>query len=401
MPEPLTISELTTHIRALLENEPLLANVWVRGEVSNIKTAVSGHWYFSLKDRSATLKCVMFRSNASRYTPPVNGDEIIARGRISVYDASGEYQLYVEGIRTAGLGDLYQQFEQLKAKLLSEGLFDESRKRPLPAFPRKIGVVTSPDAAAFQDVLNVLRRRFPLAQIILSACMVQGELAPRQIVTAIERLNSHTDVDVMLLIRGGGSIEDLWAFNNEAVARAVAGSRIPVVSGVGHETDFTLVDFASDYRAPTPSAAAEVTTPDLSEFRDALRSYRHLLIQSALNSTAERRAELESIQRTLVRSAPRIRIQNLRQRVDDISTRIISSQDRRIALFRERTTARTARLNAASPSTLLERGYALIYRVGDNLQMTSVQQAVPGTNIVVHMRDGTLQAVVKERDLNE
>jgi len=248
LPAVYTISEVTSVIRQLLESAEPLQAVRVQGEVSNmkryssghLKRYSSGHWYFTLKDGGAQLKCVMWRSNADkqRYKPE-DGDQVEARGNIGVYDAQGVYQLYAESLKPVGMGDLYRQFEELKARLDAEGLFDPARKRPLPAFPRQIGVVTSPQAAAFQDIQNVLRRRFPLAVIILSPTPVQGADAPSQIAAALERLNQYAQVDVILLIRGGGSIEDLWAFNDEGVARAVAASRIPVVTGVGHEIDFT------------------------------------------------------------------------------------------------------------------------------------------------------------------
>ncbi|MEL6307037.1 MAG: exodeoxyribonuclease VII large subunit, partial [Chloroflexota bacterium] len=236
-----SVEGVTAYIRGLLERDPPLRDLWVQGEVSNFKAANSGHWYFTVKDKNAALKCVMFRNSASRQSmQPRDGEEIRIHGRISVYDQRGEYQLYADELQPAGgIGDLYQRFEQLKAQLQSEGLFEPERKQALPVFPLRIGVVTSPDAAAFQDVRNVLSRRFPLAEIILSPTLVQGVDAPRLIVKAIERLNAHNACDVILLVRGGGSIEDLWSFNDESVARAIVASDLPIISGVGHETDFT------------------------------------------------------------------------------------------------------------------------------------------------------------------
>ena len=264
-----TVAELTTYIRELFESNEQLQDVWVEGEVSNFSKASSGHLYFTLKDSAAQIKCVMWRSSVERQTTiPQNGDAVLVHGAVSVYEVNGVYQLYADRIRPLGVGNLYQQFEELKARLTDEGLFDEARKRPIPDFPHQIGVVTSPEAAAFQDVQNVLRRRYPLVEVILSPCQVQGEAAPAQIVRAIERLNQYSQVDVILVCRGGGSIEDLWAFNDERVARAMVASRIPVVSGVGHETDFTIADFAADLRAPTPSAAAELMTPNIDDLRD-------------------------------------------------------------------------------------------------------------------------------------
>ncbi|MCK4449981.1 MAG: exodeoxyribonuclease VII large subunit, partial [Anaerolineae bacterium] len=252
--EPYTVSQLTGHIRRLIEDDPELSDVWVEGEVSNFSRAFSGHCYFTLKDAGSQIGCVMWRSVAilQDYLP-VDGDLVLAYGRVGVYEASGRYQLYVDQIRPAGVGDLYRQFELLKARLEAEGLFAPERKRPLPGFPRCIGVVTSPTAAALRDILNVLGRRYPLAEVLLAPTQVQGDAAPPQIVAALEALNTRDDVDVIIVARGGGSLEDLWAFNDERVTRAIAGSRIPVICGVGHETDFSLVGFAADVRAPTPS----------------------------------------------------------------------------------------------------------------------------------------------------
>ncbi|MEL7236277.1 MAG: exodeoxyribonuclease VII large subunit, partial [Chloroflexota bacterium] len=264
MPEIYPIAEITAHIRYLLETDTVLQDVWVQGEVSNMKRAASGHWYFTLKDSASQLRCVMWRSDASRQlVVPENGDSIIVHGRVSVYDQRGDYQLYADFIRAAGVGDLYAQFEQLKMKLDAEGLFAAEHKKPLPVFPLRIGVVTSPDAAGYQDVLDVLRRRFPLADVTLSPTLVQGAEAPPLIADAIHRLDASGKVDVILVVRGGGSIEDLWAFNDEQVARAAFEAVTPLVSGVGHETDFTIIDFVADQRAPTPSAAAELVSPDV------------------------------------------------------------------------------------------------------------------------------------------
>ncbi|NJL94564.1 MAG: exodeoxyribonuclease VII large subunit [Anaerolineae bacterium] len=247
------MSEVTAHIRQLFDTQPGLQDVWIEGEVSNLRRAPSGHLYFTLKDKTAQLKAVMWKSSAGRLRfEPQHGDLVLAHGRISVYETQGNYQLYADALQPAGIGDLNRQYELRKAKLEAEGWFDPARKRPLPPFPRRIGVVTSASTAAFQDVQNVLRRRYPIAEVLLSGTLVQGETAPAQIVAAIQRINQRADVDVLLIVRGGGSLEDLWCFNDEAVVRAVAESRIPTITGVGHEIDFTLVDFAADQRAPTP-----------------------------------------------------------------------------------------------------------------------------------------------------
>ena len=300
-----TISSLTTYIRTLFEADERLTDVWVQGEISNFTRASSGHWYFTLKDAGSALKSVMWRSQTARQTfTPNHGDAVLAHGYVSVYEASGQYQLYVDALQPAGRGDLHQRFELLKAKLEAEGLFDAEHKRPLPPLPRRIGVVTSPTAAAFQDVLNVLARRYPLAEVILSPTLVQGDDAPPQIVAALEAIQ-RAGVDVILLVRGGGSLEDLWAFNDERVARAVYASPLPVVSGVGHEIDFTIVDFVADRRAPTPSAAAETITPyTVDDLAAAVQNYGARLADEVTAQIDERRRMLDTEARLLLTHSP-------------------------------------------------------------------------------------------------
>ena len=398
----LTVSELTLHIRSVIENDPVMWDISVQGEVSNMSRASSGHWYFTLKDSAAQLKCVMWRSSVERqsYTPQ-NGDAIVAHGRIGVYEASGVYQLYADSIRPLGIGDLYQQFEQLKARLEAEGLFDPERKRPVPAFPRQIGVVTSPEAAAFQDIQNVLRRRCPLVEIILSPCLVQGSDAPPQIVKAIECLNRYSQVDVILVIRGGGSLEDLWAFNDERVARAIAASRIPVIAGVGHETDFTIADFVADVRAPTPSAAAEMAAPSIEELRAKLKSADEYLTSLMTDYLSGLRMNVASVQRTLGHVSPLSQIRNLRQRVDDWNARLIHQQRQRIARLRERLEAREAALNAANPQAIMARGYAIVSLSEDKKRLSSARGVRPGTGISVQFHDGDLKARVENKETHE
>ncbi|HEX2907795.1 MAG TPA: exodeoxyribonuclease VII large subunit, partial [Phototrophicaceae bacterium] len=281
------------------------------------------------------------------------------------------------------------------------GLFDPDRKRPLPAFPRQIGVVTSPEAAAFQDIQNVLRRRCPLVQIILSPTLVQGADAPTQIVAALERLNRYTEVDVILLIRGGGSLEDLWAFNDERVARAVAASRIPIISGVGHEIVFTIVDFVSDLRAPTPSAAAEVATPNLEDLRADLTNLDSLLTSLMADQLTARSTDLAITQRTLGHLSPLNRIHNLRQRVDDWSLRLANRQHGHVRLLRERLTSRTAALNAANPQSILARGYAIVSVSEDGHRLDAAAGVKPGTGISIQFHDGDLKARVEDKDTHE
>jgi exodeoxyribonuclease VII large subunit len=401
--EPLTFSvaDITAYIGALFDGDGALQDVWVQGEISNMTVASSGHWYFTLKDGQAQLRCALWRSSAARQGfRPENGDAVLAHGRVSVYAPRGEYQLYADSVQRAGLGDLYARLEQLKEKLRAEGLFDRPRQR-IPAFPLRVGIVTSAEAAAFQDVQNVLRRRFPLAQAILSATPVQGSSAPAQIVAALARLNAHDACDVILLVRGGGSIEDLWAFNDEGVARAVAASRIPVISGVGHETDFTLVDFVSDLRAPTPSAAAEQAAPDLADLRAGLSAMAFALDSAALARIETLRALTAAAARTLGHMTPARRVTLLRQRVDDRAARLERQQRQQIALLRERLAARRAALEAASPQAILARGYAIVTHTS-GARVSGVADAKPGDSLSIRLHDGTLSArVISEEEPHE
>ncbi|QPC82168.1 exodeoxyribonuclease VII large subunit [Phototrophicus methaneseepsis] len=394
-----SITGVTAYIRNLLESDDLLADVWVTGEVSNYRPAASGHWYFTVKDDNAQLKCVMFRSAAVRQSIEMReGDAVNVHGRISVYDARGEYQLYADMIQPAGgVGSLYEQFERIKAKLLAEGLFDEARKRPLPAFPRKIGVVTSPDAAAFQDVQNVLRRRYPLAEVVLSPTLVQGVEAPPMIVRAIERLQQ-TDIDVLLICRGGGSIEDLWAFNDERVARALADSRVPTVSGVGHETDFTIVDFVTDRRAPTPSAAAEISTPNVADLYYDLMQTDLLLARLLQDRIALARQTLITQERRLEMASPQRSVRMARQQLDDLYERLHSAQGRYFSRLQERLQARQQALQAANPDAILARGYAIVTRSEDGARIRSIKDASQGSGVMIRLKDGTLAARIEDEE---
>ncbi|MBN1202535.1 MAG: exodeoxyribonuclease VII large subunit [Anaerolineae bacterium] len=394
-----TVYQLTRYISDLFELDPALQDVWVEGEVSNFTRASSGHLYFTLKDDKSELRCVMWRSQAELLPfDPQHGDAILAHGQVTVYEARGQYQLTCDILQPAGVGDLNRQFELLKARLEAEGLFDVDRKRPIPVFPRRIGVVTSPTTAAFQDIQNVIRRRFPLLDVILSPALVQGKDAPPQIVAAIERLNAHTDADVILVARGGGSLEDLWCFNDETVVRAVAASRIPVVTGVGHEIDFTLVDFAADQRAPTPSAAAELVTPDGVILRSTIRDLSAQLADSLTAALDDCRRALESSGRVLDRLSPLNRIQNARQRVDDLAARIDAFTRHGLARRRDRLQARIDALNAANPTALLARGYAIVTRAGDGHRVSSAHDADAGTRLLIALHDGRLTADVRQRE---
>ncbi|MBN1657985.1 MAG: exodeoxyribonuclease VII large subunit [Anaerolineae bacterium] len=393
-----TVSDLTRYITGVLEADRALRHVWLQGEISNLRRYGSGHVYFDLKDSQATLHCVMWRSSAQWLQwQPGNGDAALAHGRISVYAPQGVYQLVVDQLRPAGMGDLHAQFEALRDRLKAEGLFEAARKRPLPPFPRVIGIVTSRQAAALRDVLNVLRRRYPLARVALSPCLVQGDQAPAQIVAAIRLLDTRDDVDVVLLVRGGGSIEDLWAFNDERVARAIAACRQPVVSGVGHETDFTIADFVADVRAPTPSAAAELVVRDQAELRQHVAAWNTRLQEGLRRWLDSARQLLGAEERHLHGQSPVGRIDTARQQVDDLGRRMGQSLAHRAALQRSHVAGMEARLAALSPLATLERGYAIVRRHDDGTLVRSTAQVTAGDKLAVQVHDGAFNVQVETR----
>jgi exodeoxyribonuclease VII large subunit len=337
----------------------------------------------------------MWRPDAARLLSlPKDGEAVEVHGKISVYEVGGQYQLYSDLIRPAGEGLLFQKFQELKARLEAEGLFDADRKRSLPPWPTRIGVVTSPGAAALRDVINVLRRRFPLVEVILSPTPVQGEDAPGKIITAIEALNTLVRPDVILVVRGGGSMEDLWAFNDEGVVRAIADSKIPIVSGIGHETDLLLADYAADLRAPTPSAAAEVVTPDRGELSIEIQGYARELHRSFAESLRRRRWELEQRRTSLNAASPRAKILNARQHVDDLFQRAYASLRHNLALRRATVDGLAQTLRAVGPAAVLERGFALVERSEDGAIVRSVRQVNPKDRIKIRVRDGSFGAEV-------
>jgi exodeoxyribonuclease VII large subunit len=389
-----TVSGLTLYIRDTLELDPELANVRLRGEISNLTRAASGHLYFTLKDAEAAISCVMWRSAAGRLDwQPEHGVAALARGRVSVYMPRGSYQLVVDELLPAGVGDLHARFEQLRERLRAEGLFEPDRKRPLPEFPRLLGIVTSPQAAALRDVLNVLRRRYPLVQVLLSPALVQGDQAPPQIVAALQDLDARDDVDLILLVRGGGSLEELWAFNDESVARAIAACRCPVISGVGHETDFTIADFVADLRAPTPSAAAELAVPDLVDLQQRVAASGERLAQGIDRLLDQMRQTLQGQTRSLERLSPRARVDTHRQQVDDLQRRASHTLAYRLGLHRSGLVGLEARLAALSPMATLERGYAIIRHARSGDVVRSTGQVRAGDALVIRVHDGEFDAV--------
>jgi exodeoxyribonuclease VII large subunit len=393
-PQTWTVSQLTQHIKNLLESDLDLQDVWLTGEISNFSRAFSGHLYFTLKDAGAAISCVMWRSDAEQLAwKPAQGAATLAHGHISVYAPRGNYQLYVDRLQPAGLGDLHARFEELRDRLKAEGLFDAERKKALPPFPRLLGIATSPQAAALRDVLNVLRRRYPLARVLFAPTPVQGDLAPPRIVAALRALDARDDVDVILVVRGGGSLEELWAFNDERVARAIAACRHPVVSGVGHETDFTIADFVADLRAPTPSAAAELAVPDQTELRQRIDAWSLHLERNLARRLTRARQGLAQQERALQRLSPRARIEAHRQQVDDLTRQAARATTHRLALLRSELAAREARLAALSPLATLERGYAIVRREDTGAVVRSVGQVRPGDALSIRVQDGEFGAV--------
>ena len=389
-----TVSRLTFYIRKLLEENESLQDVWVQGEISNLSRPASGHVYFTLKDSAAALKCVIWKTSAARLGVALqDGMEVEVHGRIGIYEVSGQYQLYADQVRPLGEGALYQEFLRLKFMLEAEGLFAPERKRPIPVFPQRIGIVTSATGAALRDMLNILRRRLPLVEIILAPSPVQGLEAPPALVNAIQSLVLQSP-DVIILARGGGSMEDLWAFNDERVVRAVAMSEVPVICGVGHETDFTLCDFAADLRAPTPTAAAELATQiTLLELSAELQSYRNRLTSSTLSLLTEHKTVLSSLISELRYASPERRIQSERQRVDELARRTYSSLAHRLQVQSTHVKGIQKRLAALSPLAVLARGYAVVTRKDDGSVVSRVAQASGTMN--VRVSDGEFEVEKK------
>jgi len=391
-----SVSDLTAYIRAVLESNENLADIWVAGEISNLSQPKSGHVYFTLKDINATLRCVIWREQAWRLKGALrDGMAVDAHGSISVYEQGGQYQLYVDNLRAAGEGLLYQEFLRLKAALEEEGLFAAERKRELPSLPGVIGIVTSPSGAALQDMLNTLRARCPLIEAVVAPAAVQGAEAPRQIEGAIHLLNHKILPNVIIVARGGGSLEDLWAFNDERVVRAVASSAIPIVSGVGHETDFTLTDFAADVRAPTPTAAAVAVVPDVQELFSALMVFEQRMRQSLSAYLEERSADLIHYSYRLERQSPQRNIRQAMQFQDQLSQRLSLQATHYFTQQRTLLTALQQRLQGLDVHRILQRGFALIKDLQGTI-LTAAKQVKLRQAITVQMKDGELQAHVNE-----
>ena len=410
-----TVGQVTAYLKDKLEGDPLLADLTVEAEVSNFRVSGAGHGYFTLKDDTGVLNCVMFRNRltAGRNSQALaEGSAVLAYGRITFYEPRGSVDFMVDAVAPAGMGALALKLEELRTRLESEGLFDESRKRPLPPFPRAIGVVTSPSGAVFHDIRNVIGRRYPLAELILSPARVQGDGAARDIVAAIGALNDDGRAGVIIVARGGGSLEDLWPFNEEAVARAIYASRIPVVSGVGHETDFTIADYTADRRAPTPSAAAELVVPDRAELKRQLAGAGEFLRRSMTQRLGDRRAGVDALARRLERSLPDA--SHNRRLVDDLAHRLerslpdVPALRRRLdetarqagaAMFNRLKFARLAvengeeRLRALDPTATLRRGFAVVRHRDSGELVAAKGRVADGDPLTITVADGDIPAV--------
>ena len=365
-----TVAQITSYLRDILESDGVLADIWISGEVSNLSGSSAGHLYFTLKDEASQMRCVLF--NRKRLSVDIeNGLAVVAHGRISIYEVSGAVQLYVDTIQPTGLGVLNMEFERLKAKLAEEGLFESSRKRPLPAFPEKIGIVTSPGGAVLHDITNIISRRYPLVELVLAPTTVQGESAVPGIINAMNALNDRGDIDLIIIARGGGSIEDLWAFNDEKVARAIYSSKTPVINGVGHDTDFTIADFVADKRAPTPSAAAELAVPHRDEIETHLQSYIATMAASLSNG-----------------------IERSRQHADELYATISTQVKNGISINIETLRGQEIKLDSLSPLATLERGYALVQSHANGEIISNISQVERGDMIKVQVSDGQFNSRV-------
>lgn len=393
----LSVSQLNRYIKMNFDADENLANIFISGEISNFTNHYrTGHLYFTLKDDSAAVRVVMFNSSAKRLKfMPEDGMKVIARGRVSVYEASGQYQLYVDDMQPDGVGALNLAYEQLKEKLQKEGLFSELHKKPLPPYPEKVGVITSPTGAAVRDIINVLGRRFPYAEIVFCPVLVQGEGAHLQLTDAVNLFNSERAADVIIIGRGGGSIEDLWEFNDEGLARAVYNSEIPVISAVGHETDFTICDFVADMRAPTPSAAAELAVPDANELQYALSALKNRMFLNVSSGIADRRSRLEYLTSKGALKSPDEMLSNRSQRLDTAFSKMLSSYENRIGGKKVEFISAATALSKLDPMSVLMRGFAFVSdKSGKNVY--SSQALAKGDKINVRFHDGSAVCEVKE-----
>ncbi|MCY4625329.1 MAG: exodeoxyribonuclease VII large subunit [Chloroflexi bacterium] len=387
-----TVSQVTRYIKESLERDALLADLWVSGEVSNYTRSSAGHSYFSLKEANTVLRCVMFRGG-SGHEHLGSGAAVSAHGRISVYEARGDLQCIVDLARPEGMGERYLELERLLVKLESEGLFEPSRKRPLPAFPQRLGVITSPTGAVWHDIQTVVERRYPLAELALAPCLVQGDTAAPSIIEAFEVINAEPGIDAVILARGGGSTEDLWVFNEEPVARAVYGSRTPVISAVGHETNTTVADMVADVRAPTPSAAAELAVPDSRILAARVAQNGQTLYQGVQQELALRMADVRDCLSVIERRVPDTA--SRRQQVDDLLAGLVMRLENSLAMHRQRTTGLDQRLSALDPAGVLRRGYAVVSREDTGETLLDAADVAAGDVVRVRLHRGGFGARVE------
>ena len=392
-----SVSEVNQLIKRLLDQVPQLQEIYVRGEISNYKLYPSGHHYFTLKDENGAMRCVMFKGQAQHLRfRPENGMKVIAFGRISVFPRDGAYQLYCAELLAEGLGELHVAFEQLKEKLYKEGLFDASHKKPLPKYPQRIAIITSPAGAAVHDMIRILRARYPLSKVVLLPVRVQGAEAPPEIAAAIRYANRHKLADVLIVGRGGGSIEDLWAFNEEVVAQAIYDSDIPVISAVGHEPDVTISDLVADRRASTPSNAAEIVVPDQAELRRKLETLAARMIKTQQHKIEVYSHRLRELQRKRVLSDPMAFLQDRSMQLDLTQEKLVSAMQRHLEQSTRRFTHAAAALDAMSPLRVLHRGYCVAQKE-DRTILRSSQQAEVGERVTLHLAEGSLQCEVMKR----
>jgi exodeoxyribonuclease VII large subunit len=414
----ITVSQLNRQVKTLLEKG--IARLWVEGEISNIAKPASGHIYFSLKDDSAQIRAAFFRQRQKGPTIGLkNGDQVLAFGRVSLYEPRGDYQLIVEQVEPAGEGALKRQFEVLKKMLAAEGLFDEDRKQPLPELPERIGVITSPSGAAIRDILSVLGRRFPSIPVVIYPAAVQGDAAPGELIAALQTAVERDECDVLIIGRGGGSLEDLWAFNDEKLARAIAGCPIPIVSAVGHEVDFTIADFVADLRAPTPSGAAELVVPDREDWLRSINSFAARIARLGQRTIEDRGQTLDWLARRLIQTSPEQTLLRQHERLNDMQRRLLSAMRQGVAVQRpilanlwqrlqrsgpETIAAPTHRLqlamrglHAVSPLATLDRGYAIVEDVESGTVMMNADDAMIGSDIRARLANGELTATVKSK----
>ncbi len=393
-----TVSEVNTYIKLLIEKDLFLSYIYVKGEISNLKIHTSGHMYFTLKDRYSRIKCVMFKSSLSKVKfIPEEGMQVVVRGYFSIYERDGQYQLYSESIILEGTGELYKAFEQLKERLQKEGLFDKSAKKPLPFYPKNVAIITSPTGAAVRDIISITKRRNPNVNILLYPVLVQGPEASGQIAQGLKFFNKQKKVDVIIVGRGGGSIEELWAFNEEVVARAIYNSSIPVVSAVGHETDYTIADFVADERAATPSAAAEIVIPEIRQLKSHLKKIDSQIYLGILSYIKDRKFRLKDAKKSHTFRNIETKVINLRQTLETLKNKLNDSMELYVRNSRDGLRQDIEKLSILNPASNLLRGYSFVKKEKDGLLITSVNRVTPGDDIRVILKDGNILATVKTK----